>query len=172
MAHRLLIALLLIGTAARAQAFGSRGQIVPFGTVSYSHVSAGGNSADGLALAPGLMYFPTTSLAIGVQPVYAYNSGFGGGSVHILGFEPLVGFGVPLADRVAFFPRVGIQFSWQFPSPGNSSNQITMVGFAPLLYIPAPHFYIGFGPTVGVDLDSSFAKQTAFGIASEIGGYF
>jgi hypothetical protein len=173
MAHRALIALLLVGAAARAQsAFGSRGQVVPLGTVAYAHVSGGGNSADDLLLAPGVMYFPTTSLAIGLQPTYRYISGFGGGSAHILGFEPLVGFGVPLAEHLAFFPRVGIDFSWVFPSPGNSTNQITMRGFAPLLYIPAPHFYIGFGPAVSVDLHSSFATQTAFGFGSEIGGYF
>jgi hypothetical protein len=175
MAHRVLVVLLLVGAAARAQsAFGSQKQFVPFGTVSYSHFSAGGNSADGLMLAPGVMYFPTTSLAIGLQPTYGYTSvsGLGGASAHILGLEPLVGFGVPVAEHLAFFPRVGIDFSWVFPSPGNSTNQITMRGFAPVLYIPAPHFYVGFGPTFSVDLDSSFAKETSFGLASEIGGYF
>jgi len=52
-----------------------------------------------------------------------------------------VGFGIPLAERIAFFPRVGMAFSWQFPSPGNSTHRIFIDGYAPLLFIPAPHFY-------------------------------
>ena len=124
MAHRAFVVLLLLGAAARAETnFGARGQVVPFGGVSYTHGSAGGNSADQLTLAPGVFWFPTNSLAIGGSVQYAYGSG-AGFTAHNLGFEPLVGFGVPLGDRFAFFPRVGMAFSWRFPSPGNSTDRI------------------------------------------------
>jgi len=172
MAHRAFVALLLLGAAARAETnFGARGQVVPFGGVSYTHGSAGGNSADQLTLAPGVFWFPTNSLAIGGSVQYAYGSG-AGFTAHNLGFEPLVGFGVPLGDRFAFFPRVGMAFSWRFPSPGNSTDRIFIDGYAPLLFIPASHFYIGFGPALAVDVASSLAKQTQVGFTTEIGGYF
>ena len=113
MVHRILVALLLIGSAARAKAaFGSRGQVVPFGGIGYSHTSVGNADANSISLAPGAMWFPTNNVAIGGQVVYAFNDF--GASVHSLGFEPLVGFGVPLADHLAFFPRVGMQFLWAF----------------------------------------------------------
>jgi hypothetical protein len=173
MTQRVLVALLLVGASAKAQsAFGSKGQIVPFGSVSYAHSSSGNTSSDFLLIQPGVVYFPTTALAVGLQPIYGFSSGAAGGSFHVLGFEPVVGFGVPLADHVAFFPRMGIGFAWVLPSGGGSSHQITMLGNAPLLYIPAPHVYIGFGPTVAVDLDRSGGTGTTFGLASEIGGYF
>ena len=100
MAHRVLVALLLIGSAAHAQAaFGSGGQVVPFGTVSYTHTSAGAD-VNLIFVAPGAMWFPTNNVAIGGQLIYAF-ADFGP-SVHEVGFEPLVGFAVPLADHVAF----------------------------------------------------------------------
>jgi len=170
MAHRVLVALLLIGSAARAQAaFGSRGQVAPFGTVAYAHTS--GNDVNQIFVAPGAMWFPTNNVAIGGQLIYAF-ADFGP-SVHEVGFEPLVGFAVPLADHVAFFPRMGMQFQWLFPSAGNSANRVAIDGFAPLLFIPVPHFFIGFGPQVNVEVASSAAnKVTSFGLASQIGGYF
>jgi hypothetical protein len=171
MAHRLLVALLLIGSAARAQAaFGSRGQVVPFGGIGYSHTSVGNADVNSISLAPGAMWFPTNNVAIGGQMIYAFNDF--GASVHSLGFEPLVGFGVPLDDHLAFFPRVGMQFLWAFASGGGSANRASIDGFAPLLFIPVPHFYIGLGPRLFVDVASSGAKQTSFGLSSEIGGYF
>jgi hypothetical protein len=173
MAHRTFAVLLLLGAAARAETnFGARGQLVPFGGVSYGHTSAGGNSADQLTLAPGLFWFPTNGLAIGGSVQYAYSSGFGGFKVHSLGFEPLVGFAAPIADRLAFFPRVGMAFAWQFPTAGNSTDRIFIDGYAPLLFIPTSHFYVGFGPSLAVDVASSFAKQTSVGLTTEIGGYF
>ena len=52
MVHRILVALLLIGSAARAQAaFGSRGQVVPFGGIGYSHTSVGNADANSISLA-------------------------------------------------------------------------------------------------------------------------
>ena len=171
MAHRVLVALLLVGSAAHAQAaFGSGGQVVPFGTVSYTHTSAGAD-VNLIFVAPGAMWFPTNNVAIGGQLIYAF-ADFGP-SVHEVGFEPLVGFAVPLADHVAFFPRVGMQFQWLLPTAGNSANRVAIDGFAPLLFIPVPHFFIGFGPQLNVEVASSAAiKVTFFGLATQIGGYF
>jgi hypothetical protein len=172
MAHRAVVVLFLLGLAARAETnFGARGQVVPFGAFSYTHASAGGGSADLLSFAPGVFWFPTNSVAIGGSVQYSYGSG-GGFTVHDLGFEPTVGFGVPLGDRFALFPRVGMAFTWQFPSPGNSTDRIFIDGFAPVLFIPASHFYIGFGPALTVDVANSLAKQTNVGFTTEIGGYF
>jgi len=86
-------------------------------------------------------------------------------------YPALVGFGVPLAPQVAFFPRVGMLFTWTF-SDGSSSNSITMEGFAPVLFIPAPHFYIGFGPQFSTRVVPSGDAMPTFGLGTEIGGYF
>jgi len=68
--------------------------------------------------------------------------------------------------------RAETNFGWQFPSPGNSTHRIFIDGYAPVLFIPVPHFYIGLGPALAVDVASSFAKQTQVGFTTEIGGYF
>jgi len=173
MALRILVLLLLAGAAARAQsAFGSRGQIVPFGTVSYTHVSGGafgGGDVNQIRIEPGAMWFPVDNIALGGQVLYDFLDV--GTALHGVGFEPLVGFGVPLAPQVAFFPRVGMLFTWTF-SDGSSSNSITMEGFAPVLFIPAPHFYIGFGPQFSTRVVPSGNAMPTFGLVSEIGGYF
>jgi hypothetical protein len=173
MVHRIFVLLLVVGAAARAQsAFGSQGQIVPFGTVAYTHASGFvGGDANQILIQPGAMWFPANNVAVGGQVIYGFVDA--GTSFHELGFEPLVGFAVPFGNQLAFFPRVGMQFEWLLPSGGNSANRVALDGFAPLLFIPAPHVYIGFGPQLNVEVASSAAsKVTSFGLASQIGGYF
>ena len=80
---------------------------------------------------------------------------------------------IPLADKLALFPRFSIRFQWNLPDGGGSSlNLITLRGFAPVVFVPAPHFFLGFGPEFSADVSSSFGKETGFGVASEIGGWF
>jgi hypothetical protein len=95
-----------------------------------------------------------------------------GGSTNAFGIGPVLGVAIPLADRLALFPRVGIDFAWVWPAVGASANSITLVTVAPVLFFPAPHFFLGFGPDFRVDLHSTGARQTLLGLSSEIGGYF
>jgi hypothetical protein len=46
--------------------------------------------------------------------------------------------------------------------------------FAPLLFHPANHFFLGLGPSFALDLfgSGSAPKATVFGLRSLVGGYF
>jgi len=46
------------------------------------------------------------------------------------------------------------------------------VAVAPVLFFPAPHFFLGFGPNFQVDLKRTGNTLTLLGLTSEIGGYF
>jgi hypothetical protein len=174
MVQRILVAGLLAAAAVHAEdRFGQRGQVVPFGSLSYNHVSVGNTSGDILDLAPGALWFFTEAVAVGASARFAWFSGPLGVSSHLVGIEPQLGSGIPLGDRASFFPRVGFGFNWISPQGGPSGYVLTMRAFAPVLYFPVPHFYLGFGPRFDVDVASdTFAKQTAYGVATEIGGYF
>jgi len=172
MFHRtILIALLVAGAAVADERFGVKGQLVPSGSVSYTHSSVAGGSAYQFTVAPGLLWFPTNAIAVGGSVNYQHVSGVFGGSSNAFAFGPVLGVAIPLADRLALFPRVGIDFAWLW-FPAGSGNSITLVTVAPVLFFPAPHFFLGFGPNFQVDIHSSGAGQTLLGLSSEIGGYF
>jgi hypothetical protein len=173
MFHRTLLAALLVAGAALAdERFGVKGQFVPSGSISYMHASVGNASSYEFTLAPGLLWFPTNAVAIGGSVSYQHFSGLFGGSTNSFALGPILGVAVPLADRIALFPRVGIDFSWLWPPVGASQNAITLVAVAPLLFFPAPHFFLGFGPNFQVDLKRTGNTLTLLGLTSEIGGYF
>jgi hypothetical protein len=173
MFHRTFLAALLVAGAALAEErFGVKGQFVPSGSISYTHASVGGTSAYQFTLAPGLLWFPINAVALGGSVSYQHVSGLFGGSTNSFAIGPLLGVALPLADRVALFPRVGIDFSWLWPAVGASGNAITLVAVAPVLFFPAPHFFLGFGPNFQVDIHRTGATQTLLGLSSEIGGYF
>jgi hypothetical protein len=172
MARRILVAALLLASAARAdESFGHRGQVVPFGTLSYSHVSANDQSGDELSLGPGALWFFTDYVAVGGSVTYRYVSALGFTALHTFGVEPTLAVALPLADNVALFPRLGVEFAAAW-SGGNSANAITLDGFAPLLFFPAPHFYLGIGPQLRIDVGGDTTRSTTVGFATEIGGWF
>ena len=181
---RTIAALLTVASAVHAEdRFGHRGQIVPFGSLSFRHTSLGNSDTNSVWIGPGVLWFPADSIAIGISPLYAYTKGipFAGQTavlpqgIHSIGFEPILGVAIPAGDRVTIFPRFSIRFLWNLPENGGTSlDLITMRGFVPLVFSPVSHFYIGFGPEFSTDIsvNNNFAKETGFGLASEIGGWF
>ena len=80
MFHRtILIALLVAGAAVADERFGVKGQLVPSGSVSYTHSSVAGGSAYQFTVAPGLLWFPTNAIAVGGSVNYQHVSGVFGG---------------------------------------------------------------------------------------------
>jgi hypothetical protein len=183
MIARVAAAFLAVASAVHAEdRFGQRGQVVPFGSLSFRHTSRGVTS-NSVWVGPGVLYFPTDSVAFGISVLYAYTQGvafFGqtatlSPGVHSVGIEPTVGAAIPMADRVSLFPRFSMRFLKNMPGTGGPSlDLLTLRGFAPLLFTPASHFYIGFGPEFSTDVSTSSVttKETGFGLATEIGGYF
>ena len=67
---------------------------------------------------------------------------------------------------------------WSVSGGGDASGYtITLDLFAPFLWHPAQHFFVGGGPVVATDLISKQSgqnapKETAVGLQAVLGGYF
>src|SRR5437660_442516 len=183
MDSRAIVAALLCAAAARGEdRFGARGQVVPFGGIGYSHSAGNGVSSDSVSLSPGALWFVDDGFALGLSAFFGYRSlsqptTFGQitTSTTSFGGTPMAAAALPLAERVAFFPQAGVSYFWQRGSGGGftqTSHSVILQGFAPLLFIPASHFFLGFGPSLSWIVEGAGSDTIAVGLVSQIGGYF
>ncbi|HEX7665020.1 MAG TPA: hypothetical protein VF407_10930, partial [Polyangiaceae bacterium] len=187
----------------RAAAFGAPGQVAVLGgsslaisNVSYesnaSYFSVGGTAE--------VLYFPLRHLAVGLVGNATYSANHAYDTLGRLDFyqgstlaaRPRVGYDFPLSRWVSWFPSMslalGSQHAQQEPTDPTASYPATLVSSdrleawgevqLPLLFHPAQHFLIGFGPYVGHDfgargngLDQG-AQETSVGTTFFVGGYF
>ena len=82
------------------------------------------------------------------------------------------GLGFSVRPRPA--PSFAVDFGLDFLTfwNGGSSTSMAIRVFAPVLFFPVPHFFIGFGPQFEVIAGGNSAGQWLTGALSEIGGYF
>jgi hypothetical protein len=173
----LLFILLVAASSLAAEApFGSRGQVVPSGSISYAHVP-GSDSTDVLNVAPSVLYFAADKLAIGLGVNIGYAS-VGGLGIATYGFSPQVAAVLSLAEKVVLFPQASLSFQWLSTNGSQQtglpdSNSIVLGLFAPVTVIPVPHFFLGFGPFYNARaVGSGVSGATQYGVQSQIGGYF
>jgi hypothetical protein len=176
----LILSSLAAGTA-RAQnladqinstTFGNPGQVAISSdfAIDFRHA----NGASRLELAPAVDYFLAPQLSLGGQVVFAYASFKGGGSESTFGLGPRVGYNIPLAPMFSLYPRAGLSFSHNTATGRTSSNLLGIFLFAPFLFHPVPHFFLGLGPSIGGDFAGGSDAQhfVEIGILSTVGGYF
>jgi len=155
----------------------------------------GGGSSSGFSFvfAPAADYFVLPRLSVGGQILYAHVSATvpsqgGGGSVSasgdVWGFSPRVGYDLNFGNRVSFWPKVYVEYSNASMSTGGpsvSSNRLALGIYAPFLFHPVPHFYVGVGPNLATDLSSGVSsggqsgdgpKTTQYGLLVTLGGWF
>jgi hypothetical protein len=128
-----------------------------------------------IALGPALDVFVIQNFSVGGQVAFAWEKS---GRSHVtgLGAGPRVGYDVPIADKFSFWPKGGMFFSvWS--DENASGSRVTAQVYAPFLFHPAPHFFVGLGPYFGVDLLSRWRGQAAnrnvdFALTTTVGGWF
>jgi hypothetical protein len=118
---------------------------------------------------------PTT---VNVQPALDYFIGSGisvGGTVGFIhsssttvSFGARAGFNQPLVEKVSFWPTAGVYASYLNGS-GNSSTTAAAAVYAPFLYHPVQHFFVGVGPYLGYQFHGS--TDTEYGLDLVIGGW-
>jgi hypothetical protein len=179
------------GARADEARFGSKGQLVPLGSLSasYSDVSTPGTSASvtSLSLGPTLLYFLGDDVAFGISATLGrqtVSQGNTSSTVATYAFAPTVGYNLRLTKTVSLFPQLAIGFRRQEfrtdPAGDNPTlTTITLQVLVPLLFHPAPHFFLGFGPAFSYDLAASLSnaagdapKTTTIGAQTVLGGYF
>jgi hypothetical protein len=117
---------------------------------------------------PGFDYFATRGFSVGLdlEVGYSYTQALDADRVLVettstsYGLGPRFGFNVPLGESVSFYPRLTVGIASQtkdrkypatsFNEPATTSSATLSGGyvvlFAPLLFHPAPHFFLGAGP--------------------------
>ncbi len=196
----LLFIILAVSGGASAQEFGEQGQVVPSGSIAFSHqkVQSGASyygwaamaAGTSFTFAPGVLAFAAPNLAIGGELMFTLN-GAGTGEYSTttawFGLAPTVGYHIRLGSSSSFgwFPKYKLVFEFMGSSVGGeASGTYSTFGMEfdmPLLFHVVPHMFIGFGPNIAFDLASNYSYQGdstpgntsfAFQMRTVIGGWF
>jgi hypothetical protein len=140
-----------------------------------------------ITIGPALDYFVADSISIGGKIQYS-NISSDGGDGSLIGIGPRVGYNLGLTDNISLWPKLSFVYamtSAEADSPGAEEikgTKMTVGVDAPILFHPAPHFFIGLGPYFELDLSSKAKvgdgdsvdgpKDTAFGVRTVVGGWF
>lgn len=135
-------------------------------------------STTNLQLRPAFDYFVIDHLSIGGFVALDYSKVPAGDST-TWGIGPRIGYDIPLSDRFSIWPKVGFSFaststSTEVDSPlvdgDATSSNVALNLFAPVMFHPVEHFFLGFGPALDTDLSGDVKTTTIAGRLS-IGGW-
>ena len=135
-------------------------------------------------LRPALDYFVLPNLSVGGQLIFGYTSidvGSSNTNSKELGLLGRVGYTFAISPTTSIWPRIA--FGYDQPSnqtssaAGSNQQSISLQVYAPIVFQPVPHFFIGGGPIVSTQViskvnDADAPKATIIGLQSTIGGYF
>ena len=189
-------------TARREARFGEPGELVLSGTLSasfgHSGISSEGLSSNSFGIQPAFDYFVAPALSVGASAFFRYNSltstasNTVGQKTVAYGLSGQIGLNLWLGERVSLWPKLSLSLSQNRftlsppatlpvgvelvdPAP-EVQNIVSLELYAPFLFHPARHFFVGFGPDAYVDLLNSFAggsnRRMFYGAESTVGGWF
>jgi len=174
--------------------FGAPGQLVISDDLLISAINTRESPADNttggttvsttaIQLRPAIDIFVAPNLSIGGQVSIAwYADDDTDASTTIVGLVPRIGYNFPLGSKASIWPRLAAGYYFRSDSagagyPSASGYIFTFSAFVPVLFHPAPHFFIGGGPMFSTQLVSKYESvdQTTFsefGVQTTVGGYF
>lgn len=138
----------------------------PPGTTSlvsfqFGTASDNGGSGTEFALSPAADYFVIDNLSVGGQIQFgvlspAHGNSGSGTTLTLFGIGPRVGYDLKLTDTITFWPKLFFGYQTLSGSNNSGSANSTEIGiFAPFLWHPAPHFFLGIGPNVWTQLSNN-----------------
>lgn len=167
--------------------FGARGQLAISSDAGLSISNTSIEDIDGstttLVLRPAVDYFVINYLSIGGFLGVQYDS-TSGGSTTAISIGPRVGYNIPLSERFSVWPKIGFSFAStsQETDDATGAGGVTIEGedetstslqlnlFAPVMFHPVQHFFIGFGPAFDLDLTGD-SKATTIAARLTLGGW-
>lgn len=163
--------------------FGGKGQLTISSDaglyIENTSTSGVDGSATTLQLRPALDYFVIDNFSVGGFLGIQYQSVPNGHST-VWAIGPRVGYNIPLSRRLSIWPKAGLSFTSTsqtidagptVPDGASVSNTALALNlFVPVMLHPAPHFFVGFGPALDVDLTGD-VKTTAIAGRLTIGGW-
>lgn len=163
--------------------FGLKGQLAVSSdtglSISNTSISGIDGSSTTLLLRPAVDYFVADSISIGGFLGLEYTSA-PGGSTTAFSIGPRVGYNIPLNERFSLWPKLGFSFASTSQSTDDvagvdgddeTSTSVQLNLFAPFMFHPVEHFFIGFGPAFDLDL-SGDNKATTIAARLTLGGWF
>jgi hypothetical protein len=162
------------GQEAPGRAFGHRGQLAIQADLELSFeghsVSDNGGSSTDLIVQPAADYFVIDNLSVGGLVGLDVHSD--NGTTTTFSVAPRVGYDIVLTDSISFWPDVFLAYSHTSLPNDRDSAAVTIGAFAPFLFHPVQHFFLGLGPNFSTDLSrDNGGKVTTYGIMSTIGGW-
>ncbi len=126
-------------------------------------------------LAPAADVFVLQNFSVGGQVTLSWEK-TGDRHVTAFGVGPRVGYDVPIADKFSFWPKGGLVFA----ASGNQDTTRTSVAtvvYAPFLFHPVQHFFVGLGPSFTMELlarsgGRAVNRSIDFYLTSVVGGWF
>jgi len=166
--------------------FGDKGQLTISSdaglSISSTSVSGVHGSTTNISLRPAVDYFVANDVSVGGFVGLDHTSTSGAHST-TFAIGPRVGYNLAFSERFSFWPKIGISYSSTSVSvdtptgvPGttvttsSSGSHVALNLFAPVMFHPVQHFFIGFGPALDTDL-SGDAKTTTIAGRLTLGGW-
>jgi len=147
-------------------------------SISNTSISGVDASSTKVILRPAIDYFVLNNVSVGGFVGLDYTTV---GDAHSTTFAigPRVGYNLSFSERFSFWPKLGFSYSSSSASgdatvPGGPTsvdgNHLALNIFAPLMFHPVQHFFLGFGPALDTDLTGD-AKRTVIAGQLTIGGW-
>ena len=162
--------------------FGYKGQVAVSSdtglSISNTSISGIDGSSTTLLLRPAVDYFVVDNVSLGGFLGVEYTSAPGGSSTAV-SVGPRVGYNLPLSERFSLWPKIGFSFASTsqktddvggIEGDDESSTSVQLNLFAPFMFHPVEHFFLGFGPAFDLDL-SGDNKATTIAARLTLGGW-
>ncbi|MEO7667708.1 MAG: hypothetical protein ABI560_04370 [Myxococcales bacterium] len=163
--------------------FGEHGQIAISGDMKFNLLhesrSMNGGTSTTFEVQPALDYFVSTNVSVGGLVGIRRDSDDSDHST-IFSIGPRVGYNINIGSAASLWIRIGLGYEHQSIAIGSvdrSGWAIPLTLYAPFLWHPVPHFFLGAGPFLSTDLvakvdGNNDSKRTDIGLSSTVGGYF
>jgi hypothetical protein len=144
-------------------------------SLSNTSVSGVDGSTTTLILRPAVDWFFADSISLGGFVGVEYVSAPGGSS-SVISIGPRIGYNLPVSERLSIWPKLGFSLANtdveadEVDGDDGSNTSVQLNLFAPVMFHPVPHFFLGLGPAFDQDL-SGDAKATTIAVRLTLGGW-
>lgn len=167
--------------------FGTKGQLAISSDAGFELSNTSISDVDGsttrLILRPAIDYFVVDYLSLGGFLGLEYLS-TPGGSTTQFSIGPRVGYNIPFSESFSFWPKLGFSLASTsveaedtetpdgviVPGEEESSTSLQLNIFAPVMFHPVEHFFLGVGPAFDLDLTGD-EKATTIAARLTLGGW-
>jgi hypothetical protein len=172
-----------------ATPFASAGQLVVSSdaTGSVQVQSSDASTVTTVIVGPAVDYFVWRSLSVGVHMLWNHVAVTDLPTTDSINTGVRVGYAFRLGDFFSFWPKVNIDYrhtslltiaafsgNTGLGASETSADSLALGAYAPVLFHPVAHFFLGLGPTVDAIVltsPSSADKATQYGLLFTVGGW-